>query len=140
MHPRFRTPHVTTILTGVFVAAFASFLNIAEAVALTNIGTLFAFIVVAIGILVLRVREPERRRPFRAPFFPVTPILAVVFCSYLIYKLPDSSKWRFIAWLAIGLVLYFLYGYRHSGLRHVEPAPAIFKEADPDDSAARRRD
>ena len=139
VHPRFRTPYVTTILTGVFVAVFASVLNIAEAVALTNIGTLFAFILVAIGILILRVREPDRPRPFRAPFSPVTPLLAVLFCGYLIYKLPDSSKWRFVIWLAIGVALYFGYGYRRSGLRRIEPAPAIFKEADPEDSAARRR-
>jgi APA family basic amino acid/polyamine antiporter len=139
VHPRFRTPYVTTILTGLLVALCAGVLNIAEAVALTNIGTLFAFILVAIGIMVLRKREPDRRRPFRAPFSPVSPLLAVVFCSYLIYKLPDSSKWRFVIWLAIGMVLYFLYGYRRSGLRRVEPLPGIFKEADPSDSAARRR-
>jgi APA family basic amino acid/polyamine antiporter len=138
VHPRFRTPYVTTILTGVVVAVFAGLLNIAEAVALTNIGTLFAFILVAIGILVLRAREPQRKRPFRAPWSPVTPVLAVLFCSYLIYKLPDSSKWRFVIWLAIGMLIYFFYGYRRSGLRRIEPAPAMFKEADPDDSAARR--
>ncbi|HEY7460370.1 MAG TPA: amino acid permease [Gemmatimonadota bacterium] len=139
VHPRFRTPYVTTILTGVFVAVFAGLMNIAEAVALTNIGTLFAFILVAIGILILRVKEPGRRRSFRAPFSPVTPILAVVFCGYLIHKLPESSKFRFVVWLAIGMVVYFLYSYRHSGLRRVERAPAIFRESDPDDSAARRR-
>ncbi|MBA2565088.1 MAG: amino acid permease [Gemmatimonadetes bacterium] len=139
VHPRFHTPYVTTILAGVFVAVFAGLLNIAEAVALTNIGTLFAFILVSIGILVLRVREPDRPRPFRVPLSPVTPILAVIFCSYLIYKLPDSSKWRFVIWLVIGMVIYFLYGFRHSGLRRTEPVPAMFEEADPDDSAARTK-
>jgi APA family basic amino acid/polyamine antiporter len=139
VHPRFRTPHVTTILTGVFVAVFAGLMNIAEAVALTNIGTLFAFILVAIGILILRVKEPGRARPFRVPFSPVTPILAILFCGYLIHKLPDSSKIRFVVWLALGLLLYFVYGYAHSGLRKIERAPAMFEEGDPDDSAARRR-
>jgi APA family basic amino acid/polyamine antiporter len=139
VHPRFRTPYVTTILTGVFVAVFSGLANIAEAVALTNIGTLFAFILVAIGILVLRVKEPGRHRPFRAPFSPITPVLAIVFCSYLIYKLPQSSKIRFVVWLALGMIVYFVYSYRHSGLRRVELAPAMFAEADPDDSAARQR-
>jgi APA family basic amino acid/polyamine antiporter len=139
VHPRFRTPYVTTILTGVFVAVFSGMANIAEAVALTNIGTLFAFILVAIGIVILRAKEPGRARPFRAPLSPLTPLLAVVFCGYLIYKLPQSSKIRFVVWLALGMVVYVLYSYRHSGLRRVEAAPAIFHEADPDDSAARRR-
>jgi APA family basic amino acid/polyamine antiporter len=139
VHPRFRTPYVTTILTGVFVAVFAGLANIAEAVALTNIGTLFAFILVAIGIMVLRVKEPDRRRPFRVPLSPVTPILAIIFCGYLIYKLPESSKIRFVVWLVLGMAIYFGYGYRHSGLRRVERVPAMFAEADPDDSAARRR-
>ncbi|HEY7530630.1 MAG TPA: amino acid permease [Gemmatimonadota bacterium] len=133
VHPRFRTPYVTTILTGVFVATFAGLLNIAEAVALTNIGTLFAFILVAIGILVLRRSEPDRPRPFRVPGSPVTPILAVVLCTYLIYKLPDSSKWRFVIWLVIGVVIYFFYGYHRSGLRRVGPPTPIFGEAEPRD-------
>ena len=137
VHRRFRTPHVTTILTGIFVASFAGVMNIAEAVALTNIGTLFAFILVAIGVLILRRREPDRPRPFRVPFSPVTPVLAIVFCSYLIYKLPDSSKWRFLIWLALGLGIYFVYGYRHSGLRRVEPVPAMFEEAEPGDGPPR---
>jgi APA family basic amino acid/polyamine antiporter len=94
---------------------------------------------VAIGIMVLRAAEPDRPRPFRVPFSPVTPLLAILFCGYLIYKLPESSKIRFVIWLAIGMLIYFFYGYRHSGLRRIEPAPAMFKEAEPDDSAARRR-
>ncbi|MFN2433627.1 MAG: amino acid permease [Gemmatimonadota bacterium] len=140
VHPRFRTPYVTTLLTGFVVALFAGLMNIAEAVALTNIGTLFAFILVAVGILILRAKEPARPRPFRVPLSPVTPVLAILFCSYLIYKLPDSSKWRFLIWLALGVVIYALYGYRHSGLSRVEPHPAMFKEADPEDSAARREE
>ncbi|MFN2383851.1 MAG: amino acid permease [Gemmatimonadota bacterium] len=132
IHPRFRTPYVTTILTGLFVATFAGMANIAEAVALTNIGTLFAFILVAVGVMVLRSREPDRPRPFRVPFSPVTPILAILFCSYLIYKLPDSSKWRFGIWMALGMIVYFLYSYRHGGARRALATPAMFSDAEPD--------
>ena len=92
-------------------------MNINEAVELTNIGTLFAFVLVAIGVIVLRVREPGRPRPFRVPWSPVTPVLAVVSCLYLMSKLPLTTWIRFGVWLAIGLVLYFAYGYTHSKLR-----------------------
>ncbi len=117
VHPRFRTPHITTILTGVFVAVFAAFANIDEVVALTNIGTLFAFALVAGGVLVLHYKEPARPRPFRTPWMPVTPLLAIGSCVYLMVQLPRLTWMRFFAWLAIGLVLYFAYGYRHSKLR-----------------------
>jgi len=95
IHPRFRTPHVTTILTGVFVAVFAAVANIDEIVQLTNIGTLFAFILVAIGILVLRAREPERPRKFRVPFSPVTPVLGILMCLFLMQGLPGITWIRF---------------------------------------------
>jgi APA family basic amino acid/polyamine antiporter len=117
VHPRFRTPHVTTIITGVLVAGFAAFANINEAVELTNIGTLFAFVLVAAGVLVLRVREPDRARPFRAPLSPWTPLAAIIACGYLMIKLPWVTWVRFGVWLAIGLTLYFAYGFRHSRLR-----------------------
>ncbi|MGE0158932.1 MAG: amino acid permease [Gemmatimonadales bacterium] len=117
IHPRFRTPHVTTILTGAFVAVFAAFANINEVVDLTNIGTLFAFLLVSAGILVLRRKEPDRVRPFRTPFVPVVPILSIVTCLYLMLQLPLVTWIRFGLWLAIGLVIYFLYGYPRSRLR-----------------------
>jgi APA family basic amino acid/polyamine antiporter len=117
VHPKYRTPHITTILTGVFVAVFAAFANIDEIVQLTNIGTLFAFVLVAIGIIILRHREPERERPFRTPMVPLVPLLAVVCCTYLMFELPAVTWWRFVIWLAIGLVFYFMYGYKHSRLR-----------------------
>jgi APA family basic amino acid/polyamine antiporter len=117
VHPRFRTPYVPTIVTGVFVAVFAAFANIDEAVQLTNIGTLFAFVLVAVGVLVLRVKEPNRERPFRVPGSPVTPVIAIVSCGYLMYKLPAVTWVRFGVWLVIGAVLYFTYGYGHSRLR-----------------------
>lgn len=117
VHPKFRTPHVTTILTGVFVAVFAAFANINEVVELTNIGTLFAFAIVAAGVLVLHYREPNRPRPFRTPGMPFVPIIAIVACVFLMIQLPGVTWIRFIVWLAIGGVIYALYGVRHSRLR-----------------------
>jgi APA family basic amino acid/polyamine antiporter len=117
VHPRFRTPYVGTILTGLFVATFAAFANIAEVVDLTNIGTLFAFVLVSAGVIFLRRAEPDRPRPFRAPGAPWTPLISIVACLYLMLQLPRITWIRFGIWLAIGLVLYFLYGYRNSVLR-----------------------
>jgi APA family basic amino acid/polyamine antiporter len=117
VHPRFRTPYVGTIITGLFVATFAAFANIAEVVELTNIGTLFAFVVVSAGVLVLRHKEPDRVRPFRAPLVPLTPIISMVACTYLMLQLPTLTWIRFGIWLALGLVIYLLYGIRHSRLR-----------------------
>ncbi|MGH7553314.1 MAG: APC family permease, partial [Longimicrobiales bacterium] len=117
VHPRYRTPHVTTILTGVFVAFFAAFANINEVIELTNIGTLFAFVLVAIGILILRVADPGRERPFRAPVVWFVAPAAVISCGFLMFQLPRVTWIRFVLWLAAGLVIYAFYGYRHSKLR-----------------------
>jgi APA family basic amino acid/polyamine antiporter len=117
LHPKFRTPHVTTILTGVFVAFFAAFANINEVIELTNIGTLFAFVLVAIGVMVLRVREPERHRPFRTPFIWFVAPAGVLSCFYLMLQLPGVTWMRFVIWLAAGIVIYAAYGYRKSRLR-----------------------
>jgi len=119
IHARYRTPHVTTILTGIFVAFFSAIANIDEVVQLTNIGTLFAFVLVCIGILVLRVREPDRPRKFRVPLSPVTPILGMGMCVFLMARLPGLTWIRFGVWLLVGLVLYFTYGRRQSRLRSV---------------------
>jgi APA family basic amino acid/polyamine antiporter len=124
VHPRFKTPYVGTILTGLFVATFAAFANIAEVVDLTNIGTLFAFILVSAGVIFLRRIEPDRHRPFRVPLVPLTPIISIVACFYLMYQLPGITWIRFGIWLAIGLVIYFMYGYRHSALRRRNVARA----------------
>ena len=178
VHPRFKTPHVTTILTGVIVAAFAAFMSIDEMVDLTNIGTLFAFVLVCVGIIILRYKDPERRRPFKVPsqtwlwivplaaavgyFYyyyvaagPITPagrnwhlllqaslvlgavfmiviyprtnfakrvpvgalvlpLLGAVSCIFLMYYLPPTSWWRFVAWLLLGLAVYLSYSYSKS--------------------------
>jgi APA family basic amino acid/polyamine antiporter len=117
VHPRYRTPHVTTIITGIVVAVFAAIANINEVVELTNIGTLFAFVLVALGVLVLRQTDPHRPRPFRTPLVPWVPLGAILSCVYLMIELPLVTWERFIIWLAIGLVFYFLYGVSHSRLR-----------------------
>src|SRR5262249_22770185 len=115
IHPRFRTPHVTTILTGVIVALFATVMSIDEMVDLTNIGTLFAFVLVCIGIIILRYKEPNRVRPFKVPFGAcILPIIAVISCIFLMYYLPPTSWWRFFAWLLLGLAVYFGYSYSNS--------------------------
>jgi len=115
VHPRFKTPHVTTIMTGVLVGLVASVTNISEMVALTNIGTLFAFVLVCIGIIILRIREPERPRPFRVPFGDwLMPVLGAISCVGLMYYLPPASWWRFVGWLLLGLSVYFGYGYSRS--------------------------
>src|SRR5437016_13053112 len=119
LHPRYKTPHVTTIVTGIFVALFAAFAPIGWVLELTHIGTLFAFILVALGIIVLRRREPERPRPFRTPWVPFLPIVSCLFCLYLMIKLPLLTWVRFGLWMAIGAVIYFLYGVRHSRVRRL---------------------
>lgn len=126
VHPKYRTPYVGTILTGTFVATFAAFANIAEVVDLTNIGTLFAFVLVSVGVIFLRKADPERPRPFRVPGVPYTPLISVAACLYLMLQLPVVTWIRFGIWLAVGLVFYFVYGFRHSALRtgkrpHIEP-------------------
>jgi len=117
VHPRFKTPYVTTILTGVVVGVTSMFTNIDEMVDLTNIGTLFAFVLVCVGVMILRYREPDRLRSFRTPFVPVVPILGILSCVYLMFGLPEITWLRFVAWLIAGIVIYFLYGYRNSRLR-----------------------
>jgi len=117
VHPRFKTPYVTTILTGVAVGGIAAFATVDEMVSLTNIGTLFAFILVCVGVMVLRHKDPGRARPFKVPFGPyLLPGLGAVSCALLIYFLPEGSYWRFVGWLMLGLSVYFSYGYTRSAV------------------------
>lgn len=116
VHPRFKTPYVTTILTGLFVAVASSFASLDEMADLCNIGTLSAFVIVCAGILVLRHRDPLRYRPFKTPWVPVVPVLGIVACLYLMMGLPTSAWIRFGVWLIIGLAIYYAYGYSHSRL------------------------
>ena len=114
IHPRFRTPWKSTILTGLFVASMAGFLPLTLLAEMTNIGTLFAFVIVCGAVLVMRKTNPDAKRPFRAPFVPLVPILGIATCLLLMFSLPVENWWRLIIWLGIGLVIYFLYGRKHS--------------------------
>jgi APA family basic amino acid/polyamine antiporter len=117
LHPQFRTPHVTTILTGVAVGGVAMFVDIGSLSDLTNIGTLFAFILVCSGVIMLRRTDRERSRPFRVPLVPFLPVLGILMCFALMFSLPLETWLRFFVWLAIGLMIYFFYSIRHSRLR-----------------------
>jgi APA family basic amino acid/polyamine antiporter len=131
VHGKYRVPYTTTLLTGVFVAFWSLIGDAGETYDLTNIGTLFAFALVCIGVLVLRHTEPERRRPFRVPFVWVVAPLGAALCIFVMKGLPRLAWVRFGWWLLIGLALYILYGYAHSTLRRgtppvpVEPPPPI---------------
>ncbi|HEX7071702.1 MAG TPA: amino acid permease [Rhodothermales bacterium] len=116
VHPKHRTPHVSTIVTGILVGVFAAFAPIDAVIELTNIGTLFAFVLVSGGVWLLRHLEPDRPRPFRTPWVPFVPIAAIVSCGWLMVGLPGRTWLRFALWLLAGLVIYALYGYRRSRL------------------------
>jgi APA family basic amino acid/polyamine antiporter len=117
IHPRFRTPWITSIVTGVFVAFFASLLTVRDAGNLVSIGTLLAFVIVSVGILVLRIREPNLPRAFTAPAVWLTAPAGALSAGYLMYSLPWSTWVRLLVWFAIGLALYFAYGFWKSKLR-----------------------
>ncbi len=124
VHPRHGTPHVTTLVTGLVVAVLAGLANIDEIVQLTNIGTLFAFVLVCIGVAVLRLRDPGRPRGFRVPFGPfLVPVLGTASCLFLMFNLPGTSWWRFIGWLALGMAVYAAFGYSHSVLGREQGRP-----------------
>ena len=122
VNPITRVPATTTVVTGVFVACWALIGDAAETYDLTNIGTLFAFMLVSIGVLVLRYKEPERHRPFRVPLVWPVCILSAAGCVFIMYGLPRAAWERFAVWLTLGIILYFCYGYRHSKLRKQQHA------------------
>jgi APA family basic amino acid/polyamine antiporter len=119
IHSRFQTPSLATILTGSGVALLAGFVPIGEAADMTNIGTLFAFCLVCVGVLWLRVTQPEHPRPFRLPWMPWIPLLGTLSCFGLMLFLPSITWIRFGVWTLIGLLVYAFYGHRHSRLNHL---------------------
>jgi APA family basic amino acid/polyamine antiporter len=124
VHPRFGTPAKLTVGLGLLIAVLAALVPLGAIVELVNIGTLFAFVLVNIGVIVLRRTRPDMPRPYRVPFSPVFPLIGVAFAVYLMSDLPLATWIRFVIWLAIGLAIYALYGYRHSRLRRdLGPAP-----------------
>jgi APA family basic amino acid/polyamine antiporter len=114
IHPKFRTPWKSTILTGVFVAAMAGFIPLSILAEMTSIGTLFAFVIVCGAVLIMRRTNPNAKRPFRAPLVPLVPILGILTCLLLMFSLPAENWYRLIIWLLVGFIIYFLYGRRHS--------------------------
>lgn len=122
VHPRFRTPYRVTIIIGVATAVLAGLIPLSALAELVNIGTLFAFVVVSAGVIVLRRTRPDLHRSFRVPWVPVVPVLSVLACVYLMLNLPVETWLRFVAWMALGVVLYWAYGSRHSRVpRAAEP-------------------
>ena len=124
VHPKFRTPHRPTILLGVIIAIVAGFTPLSELAELVNIGTLFAFVVVAIGVVILRKSRPDLPRAFRTPWVPVIPILSVAASLWLMLNLPAETWLRFAIWMVIGFLVYFLYGRTHSRLAQRTATPA----------------
>ncbi len=114
VHPRFRTPAFATWVAGILVAIPAGLFDVGTFAEMSNIGTLFAFVLVSIGVIVLRYKDPERHRGFRVPFGPVIPILSVIFCILLMAGLPAITWVRFFVWLIIGLFVYFFYSRKRS--------------------------
>jgi APA family basic amino acid/polyamine antiporter len=132
VHPRFRTPHVVTWITGLSVAVGAAFLPVGKLADFSNSGTLFGFAVVSLAVLVMRHTHPDRHRPFRAPLLWLFSPLAILGCLILFFFLPWQAKLLFPIWTAIGLVLYFAYGYRHSHVgRGKTEVPELDRDAPP---------
>jgi basic amino acid/polyamine antiporter, APA family len=116
VHPRFRTPYKSTILTGVVVGLAAALIPLRILAELVNIGTLLAFVIVCAAVLIMRKKQPDAPRPFRCPWVPLVPLLGIALCLILMFSLPAENWLRLFVWLAVGLVVYFTYGRRHSVL------------------------
>lgn len=124
IHPRFRTPYITSIVVGVFVALLATLIPLNVLDEMTSVGTLLAFVLVSLGVWVMRRTHPELKRPFKTPLVPLVPILSILFCSVLIVSLSGWTLLRLIVWLIIGLAIYFGYGRKHSKVQIMNAAKA----------------
>jgi APA family basic amino acid/polyamine antiporter len=129
VHPKFRTPHIATLITGILACCFAGLLPIGILGELVSIGTLVAFIVVCLGVLVLRYTRPDLQRPFRVKWVWFTAPMGVLFCSVMAGFLPGATWIRLLLWSAIGIAVYFAYGYKNSRLREPQ-APTGAKPAE----------
>jgi APA family basic amino acid/polyamine antiporter len=118
VHPRFRTPWISSIVVGVFVAFLPAILPIGVLNEMTSIGTLLAFVIVCAGVWVLRVRRPDLARPFKTPLVPAVPILGILSALALMVFLPLNTWIRLVVWLIIGMVIYLTYGRKHSRVQH----------------------
>ena len=130
VHPKYRTPYIPTTITAIAVGLTAAFLPIQEIAELTNIGTLFAFVLVCAGVWILRRSEPELNRPFRTPLVPLVPVLGIFFCAYLMLSLPALTWIRFFVWMAVGFAIYFGYGRFHSRIAQEDSAGRTAASAD----------
>jgi APA family basic amino acid/polyamine antiporter len=117
VHPRFGTPARLTLAFGILISILAALVPLGEIVKLVNIGTLFAFVLVNIGVIILRRTKPDMDRPFRTPLVPVFPIIGILLCVWLMIDLPGTTWIRFVVWLAVGMLIYVFYGYKNSKLR-----------------------
>lgn len=124
IHPRFRTPYITSIVVGIFVAILATLIPLNILDEMTSVGTLLAFVLVSLGVWVMRRTHPELKRPFKTPLVPLVPILSILFCSVLIVSLSGWTLLRLIVWLIIGLAIYFGYGRKHSKVQIMNAAKA----------------
>ena len=129
IHPRFRTPWKSTILTGIIVSLLSALLPLRILAELVNIGTLLAFVVVCSAVLIMRYTHPEADRPFRTPFVPLVPVLGILSCLLLMFSLPVENWLRLFIWLAIGFFVYFFYGRKHSTLHVVETNDSMSSDA-----------
>ena len=118
LHPKFNTPYKSNIVLCIFISLFAGLVPISVVGEMTSIGTLLAFVMVCLGILILRKKQPELERPFKTPFVPLVPILGIITCVVMMVSLPFDTWLRLFVWLGIGFIIYFFYGKKSSKLRN----------------------